>query len=145
MCVRSCSCICSPELLPSSQCDGAEVRLDDHDATLFYYIHKLCQRKNKSESLKRAWDLSYSLVYQEEEGGAEELPQVGMAAVGSGWRVVMESGEGEREGKGERSGERGEGEKSLTAYAVLLHMFCVTYCIVCTYVTAVVVVVNLLI
>ena len=123
MCVRSCSCICSPELLPSSQCDGAEVRLDDHDATLFYYIHKLCQRKNKSESLKRAWDLSYSLVYQEEEGGAEELPQVGMAAVGSGWRVVMESGEGEREGKGERSGERGEGEESLTAYAALLHMF----------------------
>ena len=94
----------TPPLLPSSQCDGAEVRLDDHDATLFYYIHKLCQRKNKSESLKRAWDLSYSLVYQEEEGGAEELPQVGMAAVGSGWRVEKGRGKGrEREvGRGER-------------------------------------------
>ena len=127
VCVRLCSCICSPELLPSSQCDGAEVRLDDRDATLFYYIHKLCQRKNKSEPLKRAWDLLYSLVYQEGEGGAEELPQVGMAAVGSGWGVVMKSGEGERERRGRekwgKEREKAKWKESLTAYAALLHIF----------------------
>ena len=87
VCVCVCVCVCvrvrtmmSQPLLPLSppQCDGAEVRLDDRGATLFYYIHKLCQQKSKSEPLKRAWDLTYSLVYQEGQDGAEELPQVGV-------------------------------------------------------------------
>ena len=74
------ACCVSPpsSLLPIHfQCDGVEVRLDDHEATLFYYIHKLWQQRTKSEPLRRAWDLTYSLVYQEGQGGAEELPQVG--------------------------------------------------------------------
>lgn len=110
MCDSVYACMCSPEFLHSYQCDGAEVRLDDRDATLFYYIHKLCQRKNKSEPLKRAWDLSYSLVYQEGEDGAEELPQVGVAAVRSGRGLVMRVEKGRGKGR-EREVGRGEGER----------------------------------
>ena len=101
-------------LLPP-QCDGAEVRLDDRGATLFYYIHKLCQQKSKSEPLKRAWDLTYSLVYQEGQDGAEELPQVGVWAVTG--RVWLDS-------EWYWWGCDGEGrgwEESDTAYAALLH------------------------
>ena len=79
MCVLSYECLLcfSPPPPIHFQCDGVEVRLDDHEATLFYYIHKLWQQRTKSEPLRRAWDLTYSLVYQEGQGGAEELPQVG--------------------------------------------------------------------
>ena len=63
-------------LLYFIQCNNAEVALEDRETTLFYYVHTLYKMVARKEPMKKIWDQSYTLVYQERQESKEGLPQV---------------------------------------------------------------------
>lgn len=64
-----------PKLKLTLKCNNAEVALEDRETTLFYYVHTLYKMVARKEPMKKIWDQSYTLVYQERQESKEGLPQ----------------------------------------------------------------------